>query len=191
MEPNKIYLISIDEIWNTLEYQIIDTLTEYDCLTTINKDSKLLIGNILLQYFLKKITTCSITFENTPSGITTSLNSIKNPFVIFYFDEDLITSEKEILEYIDFDSFIRLLKELIRDCNLILNNRIIFCKFPYKFIKNISLGMATTTPSELTLKVEIMLQFYQQKKLSMNKIQKIASKYDIELSELDKRKIMS
>ncbi len=191
MEPNKIYLISIDEIWNYLEYKIIDTLEEYDCLTTINKDSKLLIGNVILRHLLKKITPCSITFENTPTGIFTKLNTTQYPFIIFYLDEDLISRDKEILEHIEFEPFVKLFKELIRDFNLILNNRIINCNFPYKFIRNISMGMETSTPSELALKVEIMLQFYQQKKLSLNKIQKIALKYDIELTPTDKRKIMS
>lgn len=189
----QIQLISIDEVWDTLERQIIDELFKFGCFQAkkIDKDGKIIIGQILLKYLLRRITTTSIYFENTLDGIISTLNNYEYPFVIFYIDDSKISHSKEILEIIEYNEFINLLKELIRDFNQVLNFRIISCRFPYTIIKNLNMGEATKTHTELVLKTEIMLQHYQRKKLPMKRIQKVASKYFVELTELQQRKVMS
>jgi len=167
-------------------------LLEYGCLEHgIDRDAKRIIGKILLKYILRMITTCSIEFDNTAQGLFTYLSTARYPFVIFYLDENRITHDKEILEHMSYDEYVILLKELVRDFNQVTNYRIINCEFPHDMLKNISMGQVTKSPSELALKMEILLQHYQRKKLPMKRIQEVASRYSIELNDLQKRKVVS
>lgn len=185
----KIQLISLDEAWDKIEKSIVDTLWEYD-IKTIHKDAKILIGRIMIEYILNKITTCNIEFENTVNGIITRLSSKKYPFVIFYIDENKINKNKEILKIIDYVTFLKLLRELVRDLNTITNNRVLWLKFPFDLIKNVSISENGNSPQETYLKSEILHNYAQKKKVPIQRILKTVGKYDMKLSELQKRKVI-
>lgn len=186
-----IQFISFDDAWNKMEYKVIDILLEYGCLGALDKDAKILIGKIMMKYVLRKITTCSIDFDNTKDGLFTYLSTTRYPFVVFYLDESKITRDKEILEYYSYNEFVSFFKDLVRDINQVTNYKIIKCEFPYNQVKNISMGEITTTPAELELKKQILLQHVQQKKLPLKRIQEVASRYSVDLDELKLRKITS
>lgn len=185
----KINILSLDYIWETIEYEIINLLNDYDALDSVDKDTFHLIGHHLLKYIIRQITTCTVDFDQTEEGLQTFLSTERYPFNIFYIDYDDISSNKEILEYMDKETFVKKLKGMIRDFNKITNNRILELKFPYKNKKNISLGEDTKTEEALKIKKEILLQHKQKKKTPIKTILKLCKKYSIVLDELKIRKI--
>src|SRR5690554_6681373 len=97
----KINILSLDYIWETIEYEIINLLNDYDALDSVDKDTFHLIGHHLLKYIIRQITTCTVDFDQTEEGLQTFLSTERYPFNIFYIDYDDISSNKEILEYMD------------------------------------------------------------------------------------------
>ena len=185
----EIHFLSIDDLWDKKEVEIIDTLYRYGCLDRVDKDFKIIVGSILLKALLRRLTTCSIRFEGGLEGLETSLGHCEYPYVCFYWDKGKINRDKEILEHINYEEFVVMLEEFIRDFNTITNHKILTYEFPYPF-KNLTLGEKTKTDTEIDIKLEI-LKSIQKRKNPIKKITKLASKYGITLSNLQKRKIFT
>lgn len=186
----RINVLSLDYAWDTIEYKIINLLSDYGALDTVDKDTFYLIGHFLLKYILKEITTCSINFESGTKGLETTLSTSKYPFNIFYIDYSNISDNKEILEYIDKKEFTKKLKSMVRDFNKITNHKIMEIKFPYQDIKNKSLSEISGSEEDLFLKKSILFQHKSKTKTPMKDILKLCKKYSIVLDELKIRKIL-
>ena len=97
--------------------------------------------------------------------------------------------QKEILEYISYEDFLKMMGEFIKEFTLITNHKIMMYDYPYDF-KNLKMGEETKTETERDIKLEIIKHIHK-KKTPMKKVMQIASKYGITLSEPQKRKILS
>lgn len=190
MDSGNIHIINFDYIWDQIEHKLIDLLHEYDSISKPDKDMIYLIGNYTLKYILKTITTCSISFDNTPSGLLTPTSTKRYPFVVFFVDYNNINLKKEILEYIQYDDFINILKKLIKDFNKITNNKIIELKLD-SYHKSIIMKEETKTEFELEIKNEILKQVYVKNKRDLKTIKKLCKKYTVPLDTLKIRKIFS
>lgn len=187
-----IKLTSIDECYDKLEYKFINELYMYDSLDKLDNDAHIILVKILMDSILNRINLSKLKINNSINGYQIKIIPDKDrPFVLFYFDENKINLNKEILEYHSIEEFVDFYKRTISVCNILSNNRILNLEFPFSLFKTIELSNDSKTDKEEFLISEIVTKYYTKKKQTLKQIKKKCNPFGITLTNLQERKILT